>query len=504
MSTEQSRPTGETLAPATRRRPWLGWLVFALSAMVVLLLALLLASVAERRGEARIEMPQSPLAPLEVDSARWAVNWPRQYDTYRQTFDDTTRTEFGGAQPRDYLEAWPANVILFAGYSFSMEYRQARGHARAIEDVTGTKRLNEKTPATCWSCKSPDVLRQMAEYGAAGLKLGDPTPALAEHPLAELTLAGAARFYDQPFAALKDRITHPIGCLDCHEPETMRLRVSRPALIEAFRRQGRDVETVSHQEMRTLVCAQCHVEYYFQKEGNYLAFPWDKGTNVDSIAEYYEEKQFTDWTHAVSRTPMVKMQHPDYEVYSTGIHAYRNVACADCHMPYRTEGGAKFTDHHVQSPLLNVANSCAVCHRWSEKEIADRVVGIQNKVLETRRRAEQAIAHAHFDVAACLEAGAADAELLEVRSQLRQAQLRWDFVATNNGLGFHSPAECLRILSASVDIAQECRVASARILAVHGYAAPVRYPDFSTKEKAQALATAYAEGKGPKLLDAGR
>ena len=44
----------------------------------------------------------------------------------------------------------------------------------------------------------------------------------------------------------------------------MDLHISRPSLTEAFSRQGRDITHATPQEMRSLVCAQCHSEYYFQ------------------------------------------------------------------------------------------------------------------------------------------------------------------------------------------------------------------------------------------------
>lgn len=446
------------------------------AALVTLLLCLLASSILERRQEARERLPLQPIGKWETDSAKWGENYPREYETYKKMADSTTRTKFGGADPRDYLQETPANVILFAGYAFAKEYRQARGHTHAIEDVTATKRISDKTPATCWTCKSPDVPRMMEKLG------------------------GPENFYAMKFAELKSEITHPIGCLDCHEPNTMKLRVTRPALREAFKRQGKDIDQATHQEMRTLVCAQCHVEYYFKGKGNYLTFPWDKGTSVEQIEQYYDEADFADWTHAISGAKMIKMQHPDYEVYRSGVHAYRNIACADCHMPYRTEGAVKFTDHHLQSPLLNIANSCAVCHRWSEKEILDRVEGIQSKIHEARGWTESMIARAHFDIAAAREAGASDEELAGVRKLVRRAQLRWDYVAANNGMGFHSPEECMRILAAALDYAGQCRVECARILAKHNVSKPVEYPDFSTKEKAQTLIKPFVEGKPAKLL----
>ncbi|MBN2295265.1 MAG: ammonia-forming cytochrome c nitrite reductase subunit c552 [Pirellulales bacterium] len=475
------------------RHPWVGWLLFTVITIAVFFMGLLFASIMERRNEAKIRPPLVPIAPLETDNSRWAANWPREYSSYMRMQEDATKTKYGGSFARDYLEETPANVILFAGYGFAKDYKQARGHVYAIEDVRDTKRVNPATPATCWSCKSPDVPRKMVEYGK--LRRKDETASFKE-----FLLAGAGDFYAKKFHDLEGDITHPIGCLDCHDPETMRLRISRPALIEAFERQGRDISQVSHQEMRTLVCAQCHVEYYFKGDGKYLTFPWDEGTTVENMDNYYTTRKFADWTHAISKAPMIKMQHPDYEVYHTGIHAFRDVSCVDCHMPYRTEGGVKFTDHHVQSPLLNIANSCSVCHRWGEEEIRTRVTSIQDKVRESRDRAERVLALAHFDIAACMEAGAKDAELAKARDLIRQAQLRWDYVAANNGMGFHSPQECTRILAAAVDLAQESRLESSRILAIKGYTKPVKYPDYSSKESAQSLVRQFSDGKPPVLL----
>jgi nitrite reductase (cytochrome c-552) len=454
---------------------WRGWALLIVTMAATFLLGLLAASILQRREEARQRLPLRPIGQWETDSAKWGENYPREYEAYKKMADSATRTKYGGAYPRDYLEETPANVILFAGYAFAKEYRQARGHVHAIEDVTQTKRVNEKTAATCWTCKSPDVPRL-------------------------INAMGPEKFYAGKFDDLKAEITHPIGCLDCHEPNTMRLRITRPALREAFARQGKDIEQASHQEMRTLVCAQCHVEYYFKGKGNYLTFPWDKGTAPEQIEQYYDAADFADWTHAISKAKMVKLQHPDYEVYRTGVHAYRDIACADCHMPYRTEGGVKFTDHHIQSPLLNVAGSCVVCHRWSEEEIRSRVEGIQDKVHQARGWAETMLARAHFDIAAAMQAGATDEELSTVRKLVRNAQLRWDYVAASNGMGFHSPEECVRILAAAIDLAGQCRVECARILARHGVTKPVEYPDFSTKDKAQSLIKPFVEGTPAKLL----
>jgi nitrite reductase (cytochrome c-552) len=244
------------------------------------------------------------------------------------------------------------------------------------------------------------------------------------------------------------------------------------------------------------------VEYYF-KDKTYLTFPWAKGTTVEGMLEYYNAAGFSDWTHAVSKTPMLKAQHPDWELYRTGIHAYRSVACADCHMPYISEGGVKFTDHHVQSPLLAVSRSCAVCHRWSEDEVRLRVTAIQQKVEDARKQAEDVLAKAHFDIAAAMQAGAADEALEPVRQLVRRAQFRWDYVAANNGMGFHSPQESMRILGDASREAQEARLSAARIMAAKGISAAPAYPDISTRDKAAAVTAAFVDGQPPALLPSG-
>ena len=249
--------------------------------------------------------------------------------------------------------------------------------------------------------------------------------------------------YEVITSRLGAEIVNPIGCADCHDPETMNLRITRPALVEAFQVMGKDVNKASHQEMRSLVCAQCHVEYYFDKnkvEGaQYLTFPWEKGMTVDAAEEYYDEIEFSDWTHALSKAPMLKAQHPGYEVYMQGIHAQRGVSCADCHMPYKSEGGQKFTDHHIQSPLNNIANSCQVCHREETDALVQNVYERQDKIIENRDKLEELIVRAHLEAKKAWDMGATDAEMKDILTGIRHAQWRWDYAAASHGGSFHAP-----------------------------------------------------------------
>jgi nitrite reductase (cytochrome c-552) len=497
--------SSQTPASSPQQPPaWRGWALFVVALVGTFLLGMLGASILARREEAKKQIPREPIAAVEMDAAKWGVSFPNEFDTYMQGKTDPQQPENGGSATVDYLKESPANVVLFAGYPFAKDYLKARGHAWTVKDASKTGRLTPATPATCWTCKSPEVPKTM-------LALGDQDES---KPLWQRM--NPAAFYRMKFSDFKEgekKFTHPIGCFDCHDPENMNLRITRPALAEALVKRGRDLDNIPHHEMRTLVCAQCHVEYYFknqtaEKKENYLTFPWEQGTSPEKMEEYYDSiplyagaaEKFYDWKHAVSKAPMIKMQHPDYEVYLAGVHAYRNVSCADCHMPYRTAGGVKFTNHHIQSPLRDIANSCGVCHRWSEADIRTRVEGIQDKVREARREAEKVLTLAHFDIAAAMQAGASDDELAGPRKLIRGAQLRWDYVAANNGLGFHAPQECMRVLAAAGVRAGECRVECARILAAKGYSGPVAYPDFSSKEKAQALIAQFAEGKEPPKL----
>jgi nitrite reductase (cytochrome c-552) len=461
---------------------WAGAAVLVSAAGAVLVIGLLAVSIMERRWEAqRPTMVATPIAEWEPDNAVWGQSYPRQYESYLRTRVTDTKTKFGGADPRDYLEEDPYQVILFAGYGFSKEYLQARGHYHAAHDVRESARIATPFQAgTCWSCKSTDVPRLMNRMGVK-------------------------EFYAANFHDLADEVKHPIGCQDCHDPETLRLRITRPALREAFAAMGRDIDEATHQEMRSLTCTQCHAEYYFKTDEsaglkNYLVFPWAKGTTADEMLAYYDAIDFADYVHPISGVRVVKAQHPDYEVYLTGVHSFRNVACADCHMPYRTEGGVKFTDHHVQSPLLNIANSCAVCHRWSEEDVRTRVEGMQAKVSDAMVQAEEALVHAHFDVAAAKQAGASDDDLKAARSLIRGAQFRWDYVSATNGMGFHSPQESMRLLGEAANLAQQARVDAARLLGRLGVTAPPRYPDVSTRQKAWDVAQSFVDADGVRLL----
>jgi nitrite reductase (cytochrome c-552) len=456
-----------TLKEVISRKPWIGWLLFLASVAAVFLLGMLASSIVERRSEAKYAYrPPTDLQPFETDNSVWGKFYPREYETWLRTADTSFQSKHAGSKPIDVLATDPEMVILWAGYAFSKDYWQARGHYYAIQDIRNTLRTGSPMtpdagpqPATCWACKSPDVPRMIEKMGAES-------------------------FYKAKWASLGPEITNTIGCGDCHNPEDMTLTITRPALKEAFERQGKNVADAGHQEMRSLVCAQCHVEYYFKGDGKYLTFPWDKGMTVNDIESYYDSYAFSDWTHAISKAPMLKAQHPDYELFKMGIHGQRGVACADCHMPYIAEGGVKYTSHHVRSPLSNVSQTCAVCHRQSEEELVKSVYERQDKIADLRNHLEEILVSAHYEAKAAWDAGATEEAMKPVLAMIRQAQWRWDFTSASHGASFHAPLEVASILGNGLIKALEARIELASMLKGLGVN-EVTLPDISSKSNAQ-------------------
>ena len=270
-----------------------------------------------------------------------------------------------------------------------------------------------------------------------------------------------------PYFEARKQVSHPVACIDCHDSQTMALRVTRPAFMEGIRVakaaqgvQNFDVNRdATRQEMRTYVCGQCHVEYYFKGPEKELTYPWKNGLKVENILAYYEEVKHKDWTHAQTGTEALKAQHPEFEMYNQGIHARAGVSCADCHMPYTRQGAMKVSSHHVRSPLLNINMSCQTCHKASEEELKFRVETNQERTHNLRGLAMDALVQLINDIKAARDAGATDEALADARTNQRKAQFYLDFVEAENSMGFHAPAEAVRILGESINFSRMGQVA---------------------------------------------
>jgi nitrite reductase (cytochrome c-552) len=150
---------------------------------------------------------------------------------------------------------------------------------------------------------------------------------------------------------------------------------------------------------------------------------------------YYEEVAYKDFVHKETGAPVLKAQHPEFEFWNQGIHARSGVACADCHMPYKREGGQKISDHWVRSPMLNINRACQGCHRFSEQEMKDRVEQIQNRFHESRNVAMDALMDLINDTKKARKAGVTDNQLKDVWAAQRKAQFFIDLVEAENSTG---------------------------------------------------------------------
>ncbi len=457
-----SNPNASPSGTGKRNRSYL--FLLAVTALAVLAILALLINIFERKQEARNAFYRVvDLNDQIEDPAIWGKNFPLQYDGYLRTVDQK-RTRYGGSEavPRTPDDADPRSIVaqsrleedprlktIWAGYAFSVDFREERGHAYMLEDQTYTRRqVVAKQPGTCMHCHA-SVYVPYRKLGNGDL------------------IAGFEKMNKMPYSEARKLVTHPVACIDCHAPDSMQLRVTRPGFLEGIRAlkaaqgiENYDVNKMAtRQEMRAYVCGQCHVEYYFKGPEKRLTYPWDKGLKADQILAYYEETGFKDWTHAETGANLLKAQHPEFEMWNQGIHARSGVACADCHMPYKREGALKISDHHVRSPLLNINRACQTCHKWSEEELKSRVETDQERTFQLRNMALDAVVQLIGDIKKEKAAGKSDQDLETARSFHRKAQFLLDFVEAENSTGFHAPGESARLLGQSIDYTRQGQVA---------------------------------------------
>jgi nitrite reductase (cytochrome c-552) len=455
----------------------------------------LLVNIFERQQEER--RPYTIVAPVDedtVDPAVWGANWPRQYEAYLRT-GTVTRTKYGGASlsegnlPPQKAEAHPWLVQMFAGYAFEIDYRERRGHAYMLDDQLATRRVLEREqPGACLHCHS-SVMPLYRELGREAAPDASP----AEQIQTGFELSSTMPYWEAYHRLEELDSAHPVSCVDCHDPRNMALRVTRPGFINGIRElkaaegitdydPNRDA---TRQEMRSYVCAQCHVEYYCGPKDT-LFFPWGKGLKVEEMEAYFDERTFPDgepfhdWIHRETGAPLYKAQHPEFEMWSQGIHARSGVSCADCHMPYKREGAMKVTEHWVRSPLLMINRSCQTCHPYPEDEILARVETIQDRHFHLMDRAGVALVDMIDAIVAAREAGASPDQLRPLQDLHRQSQWRLDFVAAENSMGFHAPHEAARILGESIDLSRQAQV---QALALTGGVMPARRTERETPDE---------------------
>jgi nitrite reductase (cytochrome c-552) len=412
------------------------------------------------------ELKPTRLSPDETDPARFAEYYPFQYQTFMRT-QEAEATKYGGSVNYSYVERYPQLVRIFGGTGYGLDYRRARGHYWAYRDMLAIKRSPKF--ASCMTCKSADVPRLMAEMGDSYFTI--PLEEMIDIPreLEELER--------NPLSASH----RTMSCSDCHNPETMDLRITRPALKEALERRGADLSKLTRNDMRTLVCAQCHVEYYFHPDpdNRKLIFPWDEGFDPGDMDRYFDyrfrdmdrfrDTGYYDYVHPQAQVPLRIIQHPEFEMFQGGTHQQAGVSCADCHLPIVMTDGKKEISHHITSPLKYIEESCQQCHNQTEEWLRDRVYAVQERTLRMRERAEQAMLAALDALEVASKSRTADTELLaEARRQYTSAHLRWQYVKAENSIGWHNPQKALESLGESIDYAHRARENAFRAIGGRG------------------------------------
>jgi nitrite reductase (cytochrome c-552) len=466
-------------AAAMSRRGWIAYVIVVVLASAATAGVMYLGqNIVERKAEGKLaSFKVVEIGEETADPAEWGKNFPRQFDGYKRTVD-IERTRHGGSEAFQKLDDDPRWRVLFKGYAFGVDYREERGHAYMLSDQDETERLRVvKQPGACLHCHSSVI----SAYRKAGKDAGI---ADAEGFNWPQVMAGFEKVCAMPYGDARKMVEHPVTCGDCHDPRSLALRVTRPGFmngirafalsddpaphmpsVERWRKGSRKAEydpniEASRQEMRSFVCGQCHVEYYFKGPNKLLTYPWHKGLKMEQVEAYYDEVKHVDWTHGISGAPVPKAQHPEFELWSQGIHARSGVSCADCHMPYTREGAIKISDHHIRSPLLNIARACQPCHNYSEDEMRSRAYAIQDRTRSLMVRAEEACVDLINALEAQRKAGVPDSELQLAFSLQRKAQWRLDFIAAENSMGFHAPQESARILAEAIDYARQGQFAA--------------------------------------------
>jgi nitrite reductase (cytochrome c-552) len=191
---------------STRGISVLGFIgLIALFAIATLAVLLLYQNIVARQAEAT----QHVFRVVNVDDSTtdpvlWGKNYPRQYDSYRRTAD-TQFTKYGGSEAFQHLDRDPVWRRIFAGYAFSIDYREERGHAYMLSDQRETERVHQfKQPGACLQCHASVIPAYIKAGLAAGAREGK------EHREEQIQ-KGFEVISPQPYTEVTKLVEHPVS-----------------------------------------------------------------------------------------------------------------------------------------------------------------------------------------------------------------------------------------------------------------------------------------------------
>lgn len=406
----------------------------------------------------------------EINPEIWGKAYPDEYNFWKKTEEPEPagkskyKRGFDADRPTyDKLAEYPYMALLFAGWGFGVEYNEPKGHARMLRDQLEVDASRVKAGGVCLSCKTPYAPKLEKELGVD--------------------------YYKQPYNDILAKIPEPdkalgVACIDCHDNKDMSLKISRGfTLGAALNTMGVEPAKLSRQEMRAVVCAQCHVTYSIPKDKEMhstgLYFPWQGSkwgeiTVENIIKKLRSDESYKEWKQTVTGFKLAFIRHPEFELFSNrSVHWKAGLACADCHMPYTKVGVHKVSDHRVMSPLKNDLKACAQCHAQGADWLKDQVIAIQDRTASLMLRAGYATATAAklFEaVHKAKEAGKQIDQALydKAKDFYEEAFYRTVFIGAENSVGFHNPSEAMRVLGDSIAYAVKSEAFLRQILAKAG------------------------------------
>jgi nitrite reductase (cytochrome c-552) len=395
------------------------------------------------------------IADGEIDPANWGKAYPLHYELWKKTEEPT---EAGKSKYKrgfdadkiiyDKLSEFPFMALLFNGWGFGIEYNEPRGHAYMVIDQIDIAAGRIKAGGVCLTCKTPYAPQLEKEM--------------------------AVDYYKMPFKDVHAKIPPQfqnlgVACVDCHNNKDMSLNISRGFTLKtALKEIGVEPEKLSRQEMRSLVCAQCHVTYNINKDQEMksvgIYFPW-QGSSVGNISieniikKLRSDPSVLEWKQNVTGFKLPFIRHPEYELFSyNSVHWKAGAACADCHMPYTKIGAYKVSNHRVTSPLKTDMKACMQCHSEDAAWLKSQVEAIQDRTVSLMLRAgyqTAAVAKLFEKANTAQDSGKTIDKTLydKAKDYYEEAFLRVNFVGAENSVGFHNPAEALRVLGDAIAFA---------------------------------------------------
>jgi nitrite reductase (cytochrome c-552) len=416
------------------------------------------------------------IAEGEIDPEKWGKAYPEEYKLWKDTEKPTTpgksKYKRGFDTDKityDKLSEFPYMALLFNGWGFGVEYNEPRGHAHMVRDQLDIDPSRVKAGGVCLTCKSPYAPKLEKEMGL--------------------------NYYKTPFKEVLAKIpenhrTLGVACIDCHDNKDMSLKISRVStLTAALKDMGVDHEKLSRQEMRSLVCAQCHVTYNIPKDKDMKSvgvfFPWQGSkwgaiTVENVIKKIRSDAAYGEWKQNVTGFKLAFIRHPEFELFSNNsVHWMAGASCADCHMPYTKAGSRKLSDHRTMSPLKNDLRACTQCHTETAEWLRNQVTTIQDRTVALMLRSGYATATAAklFEMThKAQEAGKNIDKALydKARDHYEEALYRGMFVGAENSVGFHNPTEAMRILGDATAFATKAEALLRQALTKAGVDVPVK------------------------------